>query len=41
MEKAAAAAWRKFVRCVEALPADQAVPLWRCAQSRISESLPW
>jgi hypothetical protein len=28
-QKAASAAWRKFVRCVEALPADQAAPLWQ------------
>lgn len=31
--KAAAAAWRRFVACVEALPADQAQPLWRAAQA--------
>jgi hypothetical protein len=32
--KAAAAAWRRFVSCVEKLPLDQAAPLWRDAQAQ-------
>lgn len=31
---AAAAAWRRFVACVEALPPDQAAPLWQAAQAQ-------
>jgi hypothetical protein len=31
--KAAEIAWRRFVACVEALPADQAAPLWRLVQA--------
>jgi len=31
--KAAAAAWRRFVACVEALPADLAAPFWRDVQA--------
>jgi hypothetical protein len=27
--KAAAAAWRRFVACVEALPPDEAEPFWQ------------
>jgi hypothetical protein len=34
--KAAAAAWRRFVSCVEALPPDQAAPLWQTAQAAIN-----
>jgi hypothetical protein len=30
----AAAAWRRFVACMEALPPDQAAPLWQAAQAR-------
>jgi hypothetical protein len=33
--KAAAAAWRRFVSCVEALPPDQAAPFWQAAQAAI------
>jgi len=28
LKRDAAAAWRRFVACVEALPGDQALPLW-------------
>jgi hypothetical protein len=35
--KAAAAAWRRFVACVEALPPDEAEPFWRDdAQSAVA-----
>src|SRR5450759_3602226 len=30
----AAAAWRRFVACMEALPPDQAAPLWQAAQAQ-------
>jgi len=30
----AAAAWRRFVACMESLPPDQAAPLWQEAQAR-------
>ncbi len=32
-------AWRRFVSCMEALPRDQAAPLWREAQARAAEFL--
>jgi hypothetical protein len=32
--KAAAYAWRHFVTLMEALPADQAAPLWQMAQAK-------
>ena len=32
-------AWRRFVSCVEALPPDQAAPLWREAQARAAAFL--
>lgn len=37
--KTAAAAWRRFVTCVEALPADQAAPFWQAAQAQASKIL--
>ena len=37
--KAAGAAWRRFVACVEALPSDQAVPFWREAQAQAAAVL--
>ena len=35
----AAAAWRRFVVCVEALPADQAAPLWQVAQVKAAVAI--
>jgi hypothetical protein len=35
----AEAAWRRFVSCVEALPADQGAPLWHEVQARAAQSL--
>ncbi len=35
----AAAAWRRFVACVETLPADQAAPFWREAQAQAAALL--
>lgn len=32
-------AWRRFVACVEALPPDQAAPLWQEAQAQAAEFL--
>jgi hypothetical protein len=32
-QKAAAAAWRKFVRCVDKLSAEDAMPLWQTVQA--------
>jgi len=32
-------AWRRFVSCMEALPPDQAAPLWREAQAQAAEFL--
>jgi hypothetical protein len=37
--KAAAYAWRHFVELMEALPADQAVPLWQTAQAQATNAL--
>ena len=37
--KAAAAAWRRFVACVEALPRDQAAPLWRAVQAQAAVAI--
>jgi hypothetical protein len=37
--KAAAAAWRRFVSCVEALPPDQAAPLWGEVQAKAAAIL--
>jgi hypothetical protein len=34
-----AAAWRRFVACVEALPPDQAAPLWQAAQVQTMKAL--
>jgi hypothetical protein len=33
------AAWRKFVACVEVLPADQAAPLWQTVQAQSVKAL--
>jgi len=33
LKREAAAAWRRFVTCVSALPPDQAAPLWQAALS--------
>ena len=30
----AAAAWRRFIACVNSLPPDQAAPLWKAAQAQ-------
>jgi hypothetical protein len=38
LKRNAAAAWRRFVNCVEALPAEQAVPLWQMVQAQAMES---
>jgi hypothetical protein len=38
-QKTASAAWSRFVRCVEALPQEQAAPLWREAFQRSSSNL--
>lgn len=37
LQRAAAVAWRRFVSCVEALPPEQATPLWEamCAQAAV------
>ena len=32
LRRDATAAWKKFVSCLEALPPDEAAPLWREAQ---------
>jgi hypothetical protein len=37
--KAAAYAWRHFAELMEALPADQAVPLWQTAQAQATNAL--
>jgi hypothetical protein len=37
--KAAAAVWRHFVQLMEALPADQAAPLWQVAQAHAMKAL--
>ena len=37
--KAAAAAWRRFVSLMEALPPDQAAPLWRDVQRQAAAHL--
>ena len=36
LKRDAAAAWRRFVACVGALPADQAAPLWRAALAELA-----
>jgi hypothetical protein len=33
LQREAAAAWRRFVSCVEALPPDQAMALWQIAHT--------
>jgi DNA-directed RNA polymerase specialized sigma24 family protein len=35
----AAAAWRRFVACVNSLPPDQAAPLWQAAQAQANAVL--
>jgi hypothetical protein len=37
--KAAEIAWHRFVACVEALPPDQAAPLWQAAQAQAAAFL--
>jgi hypothetical protein len=37
--RAAAAAWRRFVSCVEALPPDQAAPFWQTASAKAAAFL--
>jgi hypothetical protein len=39
LKRDARVAWRKFVSCVEALPADQASPLWQLAHDQASARL--
>lgn len=34
LKREAAAAWRRFVSCVEGLPPEQAAPLWRQAEAQ-------
>lgn len=34
LKREAAAAWRRFVACMEALPPDQAAPLWQAVQAQ-------
>jgi hypothetical protein len=34
LKRDAMVAWRKFVACLEALPADQAAPLWQTVQAQ-------
>jgi hypothetical protein len=34
VQKAAAVAWRRFITCVEALPADRAAPFWQIAHDQ-------
>jgi len=36
LKRDAVAAWRRFVACVQALPADQAMPLWQIALAEAS-----
>ena len=35
LKREAAAAWRRFVSCVQALPPDQAMPLWQAVAAEI------
>jgi hypothetical protein len=39
LKRNAAAAWRRFVSCCEALSPDQALPLWRAAQVQAAAHL--
>jgi hypothetical protein len=39
MQRAAMIAWRRFVACVEALPPDQAAPVWRHAQAQANATM--
>ena len=39
LKRDATAAWKRFVACVEALPPNQAVPLWREAQAQAAAAL--
>src|SRR5262245_1886786 len=36
LKREAAAAWRRFVSCVSALPSDQARPLWQAALAEVA-----
>jgi hypothetical protein len=36
-QRDATAAWRTFVACVEAMPADQAAPLWQVVNDRVTQ----
>jgi DNA-directed RNA polymerase specialized sigma24 family protein len=38
-QRAAAIAWRRFVSCVEALPPDQAAPLWQAVHAQAAIQL--
>ncbi len=39
LRREAAAAWRRFVACVEALPPEQAAPLWQAAQAQAAAAM--
>jgi hypothetical protein len=34
-----AAAWRRFISCVELLPPDQAMPLWQAVQAQVTTGI--
>jgi hypothetical protein len=36
LKRDAVAAWKRFVSCVELLPPDQALPLWRAALAEVA-----
>jgi hypothetical protein len=36
LKREAAAAWRRFVSCVQALPPDEAEPLWQAALAEVA-----
>jgi hypothetical protein len=38
LKREAAAAWRRFVSCVQALPPDQAMPLWQVVSAAVEEN---
>jgi hypothetical protein len=39
LKREALAAWRRFCACVEALPVEQAAPLWQMAQAQAMNAL--
>jgi hypothetical protein len=39
LKRDAAAAWRRFVACVKALPEAEAAPLWQTVQAQTTEFL--